>query len=106
MGEGVTIDPSVFRGAASQALAAAANRRATEGPELREVVWFDAFADATANWTSIYELETKPRQIRSVGYVIPDVIPGYLTLAQSLDADTDCVGQVIHIPTVCVLEVL
>lgn len=52
---------------------------------LREVVWFDAFSDA-AEWTATCELETKPRHIRTVGYVIPDVIPGYLTLAQSLDS--------------------
>lgn len=71
---------------------------------LREVLWFDAFADAV-EWTGTHELETKPRQIRTVGYVIADVIPGYLTLAQSVDRDADVVTGVLHIPTVCVLEV-
>lgn len=69
-----------------------------------EVVWFDAHEDAR-NWTPIDELDTQQRTIRSVGYLIPDHLPGHLTLAQSWDADTGCVSQVINIPTVCVLGV-
>lgn len=71
--------------------------------ELREVVWSDAFADAT-DWTATGDLETRPRLIRSVGYVLPDVVPGYLSLAQSLDPWTDSVGAVLHIPRSCIVE--
>jgi hypothetical protein len=71
--------------------------------ELREIVWMDAFNDAT-NWTPTCELETKPRLIRSVGYLLPVVVPGYVSLAQSLDPWTDSVGSVLHIPKVCIVE--
>lgn len=62
-----------------------------------EVVWRDTFSDAV-DWTHPDDLAHEPRLIRSVGFVINGGVPGHVSIAQSWDTDTGCVGDVLHIP--------
>ncbi len=66
---------------------------------LVEVTWWDAHG-LTEGWTPISELRTEPCVVRSVGYVLPNVQPHHLVLAQSLN-DTEA-DNVISIPELMV----
>lgn len=61
------------------------------------VEWIDAQADAVM-WSGLEELETEPRLIRTVGYLIEDVIEGHTTVAGSWDEFAEVFGSVMHIP--------
>lgn len=65
------------------------------------VTWMDAHDDAH-NWTPIDQLDTEPRLIQTCGWLLDDVTPDHLTIAQSVDGTS--VGSVIHIPRCNVQE--
>ena len=69
------------------------------------VEWIDAQADAD-RWTSRAELNREPRRIRTVGYIVADVIDGHTTVAASWDEDTDHYGAVMHIPDAMIVRVV
>ena len=68
------------------------------------VEWTDAQADAV-DWSTREELTTDARLIRTVGYVIPDVIDEHITVAASWDEYAEVFGSVMHIPDAMVKNV-
>ena len=68
------------------------------------VEWIDAQADAIS-WTERGELETEPRLIRSVGYLIEEVMDRHTSVAASWDEFAEVFGSVMHIPNRMVCSV-
>ena len=70
-------------------------------PPLSLVDWHDAHADH--GWVDRGDIDTEPRLVRSVGWVLENVKRGHLTLAQSWDPDTDSWDALLHIP-ICMVQ--
>lgn len=70
------------------------------------VEWVDCHAHS-GSWESTAELvaASQPRSIRSVGWLLPDILAAHLTIAQDQDEDNGCWHGVSHIPTACVVDV-
>lgn len=75
--------------------------------KLVKVTWLDAHA-VTTGWEPIEELDPDPCVVESVGFLLPDVKAGHVTLAQSWIDGNEEVDHVLSIPTKMVtrLEVL
>lgn len=69
-----------------------------------EVHWLDAFSDAVDNWRQRADLDADERVIVTTGWLLPNVIAGYVSVAQSVDSATDTVCHVLHIPSASVLS--
>lgn len=54
-------------------------------PFLAQVVWYDAH-QVLPNWNTLEELDEEPYQVRSCGWVLPDVKEGHVVLVQSIGA--------------------
>lgn len=65
--------------------------------QLVKVTWLDAHA-VTVGWEAIAELDPDPCVVESVGFVLPDVKAGHVTLAQSFIAGNEEVDHVLSIP--------
>jgi hypothetical protein len=62
------------------------------------VYWNDAFAMGEHSWQPVDELEDEPREIMSVGIILPGVCKNHLVLTQSLDVTGDTVDHTLAIP--------
>lgn len=51
---------------------------------LVEIVWHDAHG-ATSGWTHHGDIDPAPAEIRTVGWLVPNVKPGHLCVVQSID---------------------
>lgn len=51
---------------------------------LVHVVWWDAHG-ATSGWTHHGDIDPAPAEIQTVGWLLPKVKPGHLTVVQSID---------------------
>ena len=71
------------------------------------VHWIDAF-DGENGWTDLEKYEPKEATVATVGWLIPDVLQGYVTLVNSYFSDEvddpKTVGMPIHIPVGMILE--
>ena len=65
--------------------------------QLVKVTWLDAHA-VTSGWEPVDELDPDPCVVESVGFVLPDVKAGHITLAQSWIAGNEEVDHVLSIP--------
>ena len=65
--------------------------------QLVKVTWLDAHA-VTTGWEAIEELDPDPCVVESVGFVLPDVKAGHITLAQSFIVANEEVDHVLSIP--------
>jgi hypothetical protein len=68
------------------------------------VEWKDAHGVAHG-WTTPEDIEPEPAIIHSIGFHLPDLKPGHLCLAQSLD-DGGTVDSVLCIPAEMVLRMV
>jgi hypothetical protein len=68
------------------------------------VEWIDAQSDAET-WLHLDELNSEPRMIRSVGYLLESPIEGHMSVAASWDEFSRHVGSVMHIPDAMVRRV-
>ena len=77
----------------------------TEGAAMVPVIvtWIDAFADADG-WCDVGELATTPRVILTVGWLLGEIVPDHVSVAQSHDIDT--VDSVLHIPRSVVRDIV
>lgn len=66
--------------------------------KLVKVTWLDAHA-VTTGWEAIEELDDEPCVVESVGFLIPDVKKGHVTIAQSIIADNEECDHVLSIPS-------
>ena len=76
----------------------------TENDRVVRVWWRDAHA-ATDTWTSPEEIDDEPCIVRSVGFLLVDVKPGHIVLAQSQIVDFGDVDHVLAIPTAMVVRI-
>lgn len=71
------------------------------------VHWTDAF-DGENGWTDLEKYEPKEATVVTVGWLIPDVLKGYITLVNSYFPDEvedpKTVGMPIHIPLGMIIE--
>jgi hypothetical protein len=71
------------------------------------VHWVDAF-DGENGWTDLDKYEPKEATVVTVGWLIPDVLQGYITLVNSYFPDEvedpKTVGMPIHIPLGMIIE--
>jgi hypothetical protein len=69
--------------------------------------WMDAF-DGENGWTDLDKYDPKEATVVTVGWLIPDVLQGYITLVNSYFPDEveepKTVGMPIHIPVGMVIE--
>lgn len=69
--------------------------------------WMDAF-DGENGWTDLDKYEPKEATVVTVGWLIPDVLQGYITLVNSYFPDEvedpKTVGMPIHIPVGMVID--
>lgn len=71
---------------------------------LVKIVWKDAFA-APQGWTSLEDYRTEPAHPVTVGWLLPDVLDGYITTADTVltqDGDTTYYN-IGHIPNEMIL---
>ena len=59
------------------------------------VVWHDAHAETS--WTTLDDIDVEPYVVESVGWLLPNVKPGHLVLAQSIGSDSG-LDAVLQIP--------
>lgn len=71
--------------------------------QLVKITWQDAHA-LTTGWEAIAELDDEPCLVESVGFLIPDVKKGHLTIAQSWIAGNEEVDHVLSIPAKMVVR--
>lgn len=69
---------------------------------LVELWWHDAFP--ILGWTSLDAIPAEPRQIRSVGYLIRDAIPGHYFIVQSIDPTANTFDGGLAVPVAMVIE--
>lgn len=62
------------------------------------VHWTDAHSMSDYSWMAIEDLSNEPREIMSVGIILPNVCRNHLVLAQSIDPAADTVDHVLAIP--------
>lgn len=62
------------------------------------VIWHDAHSMSEYSWMSVSDLPDEPREIMSVGVLLPGVCKNHLVLVQSLDSANDTVDHAIAIP--------
>jgi hypothetical protein len=72
--------------------------------QLVRVTWHDAHA-ATDTWCAVEEIDEDPCIVESVGYLLHEIKPGHVCLAQSLIADQDHVDGVLAIPSAMVKRI-
>ena len=60
------------------------------------LVWMDAHA-STETWTPLEEIDPAPCLIHTVGLLLPEIKPGHVSVAQSVDED-DRVDSVLCVP--------
>jgi hypothetical protein len=75
--------------------------------QLVKITWKDAFA-GPQEWCSVDDYETKPVIPLTVGWLIPDMLDGYVTTADTYYIDED--GDVLlynigHIPDEMVISI-
>ncbi len=68
------------------------------------VWWRDAHA-ATQTWSPVEEIDPEPCIVVSVGFVLSDVKPDHVVLAQSFIDDQGEVDHVLAIPSAMVVRV-
>jgi hypothetical protein len=71
---------------------------------LVKVVWHDAHG-ATSGWTHHGDINPDPAEIQTVGWIVPEVKPGHLCVAQSIDPHGN-VDNAIAIPSEMVRQVV
>jgi len=64
---------------------------------LVKITWLDAHA-VTTGWEAVAELDDEPCVVESVGFLIPDVKRGHITIAQSWIASSEDVDHVLSVP--------
>lgn len=62
------------------------------------VIWHDAHAISEYSWMPITDLPDEPREIMSVGIILPGTCHNHLVLAQSIDGENDTVDHALAIP--------
>lgn len=75
--------------------------------QLVKIVWKDAFA-GPQEWTSLKDYNIKPVEPCTVGWLIPDVLEGYVTTADTIYVDEDgeyTYYNIGHIPNGMVLSI-
>ena len=70
----------------------------TMNEQLVRVTWHDAHA-ATSTWTSVDGIDDSPCIVESIGYLLHEMKPGHILLAQSWIADQEDVDGVLAIPS-------
>lgn len=68
-----------------------------------EVTWHDAFAFRD-RWLEDSEIDEEPMVVRSVGWLLPDRKPNYVTLVQSINSD-DIMDGLLFIPCAMVKQI-
>ncbi len=76
----------------------------TDSDRIVRVWWRDAHA-ATETWTDPAEIDDEPCIVLSVGFLLSEVKPGHLVLAQSQILDHGDVDHVLAIPTAMVVRI-
>jgi hypothetical protein len=66
-----------------------------EGAKFCEVTWHDAHAEST--WQQIQDIDDQPYVVRTAGWLIQDIKPDHVVIAQSIGSD-DAVDGVLCIP--------
>ena len=73
------------------------------------VHWIDAF-DSPNGWINLKDYQPKTQHVVSVGWLWPDLLPGYISVTCSYcpeeEPDAETVGMVTHIPTGMVQKVI
>lgn len=73
------------------------------------VHWIDAF-DSSNGWIATKEYAPKPQQVVSIGWLWPDILPGYVSVTCSYcpdeEPEMDTVGMVTHIPVGMVQKIV
>lgn len=66
--------------------------------QLVKVTWIDAHA-ATDTWTAVDAIDEEPCIVESIGFLLHEVKPGHVCLAQSLIVEQEDVDGVLAIPS-------
>lgn len=61
------------------------------------VVWRDAHAGFAGSWATVEDLDPEPCLVRSSGFLLEDVKPGHITIAQSI-LEKDFIDNILHVP--------
>jgi hypothetical protein len=65
-----------------------------------EVIWHDAHSEGVqgGTWFDKVDIANTPYPVTSVGFLVPDVKAGHITLSQSVASNDGLLDSVLHIP--------
>jgi hypothetical protein len=71
--------------------------------KLVKITWLDAHS-VTTGWEPIAELDDEPCVVESVGFLLPNVKAGHVTIAQSIIESIEECDHVLSIPSKMVIR--